>query len=112
MVYADNNVRGNAVKEKIKNTILVVCDDVDFTKLSKIEFYLKQNGKEFPTYTPQVLDAHRMVVIVPYEDAMRLTVTPVRMQFAYLDEEGEPRASEPVTKPVGEFLKEAGYDPI
>lgn len=100
------------MKQKIKNALLVECEDVDLTKTSNIEFYLKQSGKTLPPYTPQVLDEHRMVVVIPYEDAMELTVTSVRMQFAFVDENGVPRASEIVTKSVGEFLKEAGYDPV
>lgn len=100
------------MKQKIKNALKIECEDVDLTKISNIEFYLKQSGKTFPPYTPQVLDAHHMVVVIPYEDAMELTVTSVRMQFAFVDENGVPRVSEIVTKPVGEFLKEAGYDPV
>ncbi len=99
------------MKQKIKNALLIECEDVDFTKITNIEYYVRQGGVGF-TYAPRVLDAHSMVVIIPYEDAMQLTVTPVRMQFAFLDEDGVPHASEPVTRPVGEFLKEAGYDPV
>ena len=113
MVYNFDDVkRGDYVKQRIKNALLIECEDVDFTTVSNIEFYLKQNGKEFPPYTPHVLDAHRMVVIVPYEDAVVLGVSPARMQFAFTDAEGNPRASEIVTKSVGELLKEAGYDPV
>lgn len=99
------------MKQKIKNALLIECEDVDFTKISGIEYYVRQGRVGF-SYMPQVIDEHRMVVIIPYEDAMQLTVTPVRMQFAFVDEDGMPRASEPVTRPVGEFLKEAGYDPV
>lgn len=99
------------MRQKIRNTLVAECYDVDLTKLSNLEFYVKQNGFTL-TYIPQVVEANKMVVVIPYEDAMQLSVGVVKLQFAFTDENGIPRASEPVVKTVGEFLKEAGYDPV
>ena len=99
------------MKQKIKNALKIKCEDVDLETVSNIEFYLRQ-GKEMRVYLPTVIDSHTMLVTIPYEDAMVLGVSPARMQFAFTDAEGNPRASEIVTRPVGELLKEAGYDPV
>lgn len=53
-----------------------------------------------------------MLVIVPYEDAMRLRKGDVNLQFAFVNEHGDPDASNVNTVPVEQLLKEAGYDPI
>ena len=99
------------MKQRIQNTLKIECEDIDLETVSSIEFYLHQ-GKEMRVYLPTVIDSHNMMVMIPYEDAMALGVSPVRMQFAFKDAEGNPRASEIVTRQVGELLKEAGYDPV
>ena len=53
-----------------------------------------------------------MMVIVPYKDAMRLRKGKVELQFAYVNENGDPDATDPVEYPVGALMKEDGYDPI
>ena len=53
-----------------------------------------------------------MIVTIPFEDARRLRKGDADLQFAYTDKNGTPDASEPITKSVGELLKEMGYDPI
>lgn len=99
------------MKQKIRNVLLIECDEVDFEKVSNIEFFVKQGDLSF-VYTPIVLGSHQMAVNIPHDDAMQLNVANVRMQFAFMDEVGNPKASEIVVKPVGELLKEAGYDPV
>lgn len=98
------------MRQRIENNLLITCDDVDLTTLSKLEIYMVQDGLFFQ-YTPKVLSATEMLVTVPLEDALRLKKTSVRVQLAYTDDLGTPRASEPATVPVSELLKEAGYDP-
>lgn len=95
----------------IQNALVIQCDTTDLQTAAHIEFYLRQ-GRLFLTYTPQVVDEHTMLVTVPQADAMQLRAAPVRLQFAYMDAGGNPRASEIVQLPVGDFLKEAGYDPV
>ena len=51
-------------------------------------------------------------MIIPLEDALQLNATQIKLQFAFVDADGNPRASGIVQIPVGELLKEAGYDPV
>lgn len=99
------------MREKIQNRLKISADGVDLTKLSNIEFYVKQIGF-FGCYTPEVVSPTEMLVIVPYKDAMKLRKGNVDLQFAFVNEYGDPDASGVVTVPVEQFLKEAGYDPL
>ena len=99
------------MRKRIENALQITCEDVDLTKVSQIEFYIRQ-GKVFLEYAPVVVSEHEMLVEVPFADAMRLTDARVQLQFAFTDENGVPQATEIETRPVGDLLKEAGYDPI
>ncbi len=96
---------------RIKNQLLLVCEDIDLTEISNIEFYVKQNGF-FGIYTPNVVSDTQMTVEIPYKDAMRLRHGEVRLQFAFVDKNGVPDASDIVIESAKDFLKEAGYDPV
>ena len=99
------------MREKIQNRLKITVDGLDLTKISNIEFYVKQVGF-FACYTPEVISSTEMMVIVPYKDAMRLRKGKVELQFAYVNENGDPDATDPVEYPVGALMKEDGYDPI
>ena len=99
------------MKKRIKNSLHITCDDVDLTAVSRIEFYLRQS-RFFRQYTPKVLSTHEMLVEIPFEDARMLMAADVQLQFAFVDANGNPRATEIETVPVGDLLKEAGYDPV
>jgi hypothetical protein len=99
------------MREKIQNRLKISVDGVDLTKLRDIEFYVKQTGF-FGCYTPEVISPTEMLVIVPYSDAMKLRKGNVELQFAFVNEYGDPDASGVVTVPVERFLKESGYDPL
>ena len=99
------------MKRCIENCLQITCEDVDLKTVSNIEFYLKQ-GRFFRQYEPEVVSEHEMLVHIPLKDAKQLTQADVKLQFAYTDVNGIPRATEPETVTVGEFLKEAGYDPV
>lgn len=96
---------------RIKNALLVVCEGVDLTTVSNIEFYVKQPPLSF-CYIPEVISSEEMLVVVPFEDAMKLKPGEVKVQFAYTDAAGNPRPSPTEIVPVDELQKEAGYDPI
>lgn len=99
------------MREKIENLLKVICEDIDLTTLTDIEFYVRQ-PRFFGCYKPHVVSPTEMVVKIPFEDAKKMVDGEVRLQFAFTDAEGNPRASEPVTETVGELLKEMGYAPI
>lgn len=99
------------MRRNIKNALRISVDGEDMTKASQIEFYVRQ-GQLLFTYIPQVIASDELYFEIPFEDAMKLEAAPVRLQFAFVDEEGNPRASGIVELFVADFLKEAGYDPI
>lgn len=99
------------MREKIENLLKITCEDIDLQKVTDIEVYVKQI-RFFGCYTPTVISPHEMTVKIPFEDARKLTEGTVKLQFAFTDEDGNPRASETVKETVGELLKELGYDPI
>ena len=99
------------MKNKIQNRLHILCESVDLTGISGIEFYLRQ-GTLFKQYEPVVISESEMLVTIPHEDAMELTSSAVQLQFAFTDAEGNPRATEVERIPVGVLLKEAGYDPF
>lgn len=95
--------------QKIENRLYVHLNgDVDLTKASNIEFYVKQACRTFE-YTPEVVDETHCTVLVPYEDAMKLRPGDVWLQMAFTDENGNKIPVRKVQQPVDEFLKEAGY---
>ena len=97
---------------RIRNVMQVTCDALDLTTITNIEFYVRQGPGIFFQYTPEVISKNKMLVDVPFADAMQLRLGPVELQFAYTDANGIPGKTEIVEIPVGELLKEAGYDPI
>lgn len=99
------------IREKIQNQIKVTCEDVDFTKVTDIEFYVKQLSF-VGVYTPVVISEHEMVVTIPFEDARRLMRGKASLQFAFVSENGVPRASDTIEEDVAELLKGEGYDPV
>lgn len=100
------------MRAKIENHIKVVCDDIDLRTISNIEFYVRQ-GIFFRQYTPEAIEKHEMVIVIPYEDAMQLREDKiVNLQFAYTDAHGSPDAADTVGVYVRDLLKESGYDPV
>jgi hypothetical protein len=99
------------IREKIRNHSKATCEDVDLTKVTDIEFYVKQLSF-VGTYTPEVISEHEMAVTIPFEDARRLMRGKAKLQFAFVDENGAPRASNAIEVDVAELLKGEGYDPV
>lgn len=95
--------------QKIANALSVEVEGTDLTKASNLEFYVKQ-ACQFFQYTPVVVDERRLLVKIPYEDAMRLQASTVRLQLALTDGDGNPMAAEIVQTDAKKFLKETGYD--
>ena len=96
------------MRKKIENRLLVTCNDIDLTKLTNVEFYVRQ-PKFFGCYTPEVISQHEMYVVIPFEDAKKMRSGKVELQFAFTDAYGNPDASEVVEHEVNDFLREVGY---
>lgn len=99
------------MRERIRNELHIEVDGVDLTTVRNIEFYVRQGKCFFRTYKATVISPTEMTVSIPFEDAMQLTSSMATLQFAYVDANGTPRASEPAAEPVRVLLKEAGYNP-
>lgn len=97
---------------RIKNILRITLpesDPTDLTAASDIEFYVRQVGF-FRQYTPVVNGPHEMLVTIPLEDAMQLCPdSPVQLQFAFTDAEGNHVPSNKQELRVEDFLKKEGY---
>lgn len=98
------------MRQNMENRILVCVEGVDLTRLSGLEFYMRQ-GSRFFQYEPEVLSETRLSVTIPCKDALKLRGLPIQLQIAFTDESGRPAASEITVCSVKELLKEDGYDP-
>ena len=100
---------------RIKNNLRITLpegDPTDLTTVSNIEVYVSQVGL-FRQYTPTVISAHEMLVTIPLEDAMQLHPdSPVKLQFAFTDAEGNHVPSEKKVLRVKNFLKKEGYGDV
>ena len=97
---------------RIKNNLRITLPDTDPTDLttaSNIEFYISQAGF-FRQYTPTVISSHEMLVEIPLADAMKLYPnSPVKLQFAFTDKDGNHVPSDKTELRVADFLKKEGY---
>ena len=75
------------MRQKIENHLFIEVDGVDLNSCSGLEFYVKQDHLFFQ-YIPEVKSASEMLVTVPYKDAIKLRRTPVQIQFAFTDANG------------------------
>lgn len=96
------------LRQRMKNRLVLSCEDVDLTSVSDIEVYLEQDDLFFQ-YTPEVLSPSTMAITIPLSDAVQLETGTVSMQFAFTDASGLPWASEIIYSTVSELLKEDGY---
>lgn len=97
------------MRRKIENKISVSVDGVDLTKLKHIEFYIRQCSTFFQ-YEPLVIDSSTMVITIPKNDADRLAMGYVELQFAFTDDEGNDDASDILSVNVKDLLKYGGYN--
>lgn len=82
---------------------------VDLSKAKNILFSLKQQYGAYLEFSGKYENG-KVIVKIPYEDAMRLTTSPTQGQLYWTDEKGNKKATLPVPVRVDELLREAGYD--
>ena len=98
------------MRQKIQNRLRITVEGEAMTTVTDLEFYIRQ-GTFFWEGPAEVEDDHTLIVTVPKETADRLVAGKwVQLQFAYTDAAGVPQASDVLKVPVGELLKESGYD--
>lgn len=99
------------MRQRIENRLIITVDGVDLTTVTDILFWVRQSNTLFE-YVPEVIDSETMSVTIPKEDAMKLLLSTVEMQFAFTDQDMHPAASEIVKMQVDQLLKESGYDTL
>lgn len=97
------------MRAKIANALSIEVEGVDLTGASRLEFYIRQ-GCVFWLYTPMIIDETHLLVRIPYDDAMQMKPQGALLQLALTDANGNKQATDIVSVPVRELLKEAGYD--
>lgn len=102
--------------QRIENNLYIPVEGVDLAGATKLEFYIKQ-GSFYEQYVPIIADTgpetSAISVRIPYKDAMKLSAaSDCKIQLAFTDENGNPRASEILVVDVEGLLKHEGYNPV
>lgn len=82
---------------------------VDFSNARNFLFCVKQQYGVYMEFPAQYVNG-KLLVIIPYRDAMKLTTSPTKGQLCWTDEYGNKKATLAEPLCVGELLREAGYE--
>ena len=82
---------------------------VDFSNARNFLFCVKQQYGVYLELPAQYVNG-KLLVTIPYKDAMKLTTSPTKGQLCWTDEYGNRKASLVTSLCVGELLREAGYE--
>ncbi len=96
--------------QRISNIIRIEIEGASLEGASDLEFYIRQWGGLFIELTPTIVDASHIEVEIPFEEAMKLQPTRASLQLAFTNANGYRTATDVLSIPVGELLKEEGYD--
>ena len=96
------------MKQKMRNTLCIYIYGIDLTKCSNIKFYMQQDSSEFPEYNG--IAYSKLIVEIPYDDAMKLSCGTVEAQVCMQDEYGNSRATNVMTITVEELIAKNGYN--
>lgn len=95
--------------QKMRNTLCVYIYGIDLTKCSNFQFYLLQNNMQF-SYVASASTSNKLIVEIPYEDAMRLVPGCAQAQVCLTDGAGNPRATNLMQLRIEELINKDGYD--
>ena len=99
--------------QKIESHILISVKEngslVDLSKSKSILFGIKQQYGKYMEFRGELVDG-KILVKIPYKDAMNLTTSPTKCQLYWTDENGNKKATSSAPLPIEELLREAGYD--
>lgn len=95
--------------QKMRNTLCVYIYGIDLTKCSNFQFYLLQNNMQF-SYVASASTSNKLIVEVPYEDAMKLVPGCAQAQVCLTDGAGNPRATNLMQLRIEELINKDGYD--
>ena len=95
--------------QKMRNTLCVYIYGIDLTKCSNFQFYLLQNNMQF-SYVASASTSNKLIVEIPYEDAMKLVPGCAQAQVCLTDGAGNPRAANLMQLRIEELINKDGYD--
>lgn len=95
--------------QKMRSNLRIEVSGASLDGATNLEFYIRQWGGIFIQLEPTAVDDTHIDVEIPYDEAMKLSSTQAQLQLAFTDSNGQACATEVLTVPVTELLKEAGY---
>lgn len=95
--------------QKMRNTLCVYIYGIDLTKCSNFQFYLLQNNMQF-SYAASASTSNKLIVEIPYEDAMKLVPGCAQAQVCLTDGAGNARATNLMQLRIEELINKDGYD--
>lgn len=95
--------------QKMRNTLCVYIYGIDLTKCSNFQFYLLQNNMQF-SYAASASTSNKLIVEIPYEDAMKLVPGCAQAQVCLTDGAGNARATNLIQLRIEELINKDGYD--
>lgn len=95
--------------QKMRNTLCVYIYGIDLTKCSNFQFYLLQNNMQF-SYAASAITSNKLIVEIPYEDAMKLVPGCAQAQVCLTDGAGNARATNLMQLRIEELINKDGYD--
>ena len=95
--------------QKMRNTLCVYIYGIDLTKCSNFQFYLLQNNMQF-SYVASASTSNKLIVEIPYEDAMKLVPGCAQAQVCLTDGAGNARATNLIQLRIEELINKDGYD--
>ena len=113
--------------QKIQNRLVLTVrsrlptgklEDFDMTGATNIILSIKQKFGQYieleaafvERRQQQILGYNKIIATLPYDEAMKLTLSPTEVQLMWVDKDGNPRATKAKPIPVDKLLREAGYD--
>ena len=100
--------------QKMRNTLCVYIYGIDLTKCSNFQFYLLQNNMQF-SYVASASTSNKLIVEIPYEDAMKLVPGCAQAQVCLNDSAGNPRTTKLMQLRIDSVIDNLvwnGLDPI
>lgn len=104
--------------QKIQNRLVLTVknrlptgklEDLDMTGATNIILSIKQKFGQYIELKAAFAEG-RIIATLPYDEAMKLTLSPTEVQLMWVDKGGNPRATKAKPIPVDKLLREAGYD--
>ena len=95
--------------QKMRNTLCVYIYGIDLTKCSNVQLDLLQNNMQF-SYVASASTSNKLIVEIPYEDAMKLVPGCAQAQVCLTDGAGNPRATNLMQLRIEELINKDGYD--